>query len=78
MPTKSVVFYSLASCLLLISYSEYQKILNSYILNFLQSDGVDEKMKEDIDSVRGLLDRLKHEKERALLQEVTVICYMYR
>jgi len=35
-------------------------------------------MKEDIDSVRGLLDRLKHEKERALLQEVTVICYMYR
>ena len=37
----------------------------------LQSDGSDEEMKDDIDSVRGLLDRLKEDKERELLKEVT-------
>ena len=36
-----------------------------------QSDGIDEEMRDDVDSVRGLLDRLKQEKERELLQEVT-------
>ena len=37
----------------------------------LQSDGSDQEMKDDIDSVRGLLDRLKEDKERELLKEVT-------
>lgn len=35
----------------------------------VKSDGVDEEMKDDVDSVRGLLDRLKQEKERELLQQ---------
>ena len=38
--------------------------------SLLQTDGGDEEMKDDIDSVRGLLDRLKEEKERELLKEV--------
>ena len=38
--------------------------------SLLQSDGGDEEMKDDIDSVRGLLDRLKEDKERELLKEV--------
>lgn len=33
--------------------------------------GSDEEMKDDIDSVRGLLDRLKEEKERELLKETS-------
>ncbi|KAL9980202.1 hypothetical protein ACROYT_G008757 [Oculina patagonica] len=35
------------------------------------SDGGDEEMKDDVDSVRGLLDRLKEEKERELLKETS-------
>lgn len=35
----------------------------------VKSDGLDEEMKDDIDFVRGLLDRLKDDKERELLKE---------
>ncbi|XP_027047872.1 uncharacterized protein LOC113675478 [Pocillopora damicornis] len=35
------------------------------------SDGSDEEMKDDIDSVRGLLDRFKEDKERELLKETS-------
>ncbi|RMX42848.1 hypothetical protein pdam_00005093, partial [Pocillopora damicornis] len=35
----------------------------------VHSDGSDEEMKDDIDSVRGLLDRFKEDKERELLKE---------
>lgn len=41
------------------------------LIFFSQSDGSDEEMKDDIDSVRGLLDRFKEDKERELLKEVT-------
>lgn len=34
----------------------------------VKSDGVDEEMKDDVDSVLSLLDRIKKEKEKALLQ----------
>lgn len=45
--------------------------LTTLIFFFSQSDGSDEEMKDDIDSVRGLLDRFKEDKERELLKEVT-------
>lgn len=48
----------------------YCRVDNSYFF-FSQSDGSDEEMKDDIDSVRGLLDRFKEDKERELLKEVT-------
>lgn len=47
----------------------YCRVDNSFF--FSQSDGSDEEMKDDIDSVRGLLDRFKEDKERELLKEVT-------
>ena len=45
---------------------------DSYLIwvNWFQSDGVDEEMKDDVDSVLSLLDRIKKEKEKALLQTV--------
>lgn len=48
----------------------YCRVDNSFFF-FSQSDGSDEEMKDDIDSVRGLLDRFKEDKERELLKEVT-------